>query len=164
MTHGHSGEVAKKVAGSKRVPGEGGRPDSRTACTTLSWGPPSSFHCWEIKHQAQNLCGCENVSGNEKPLLPAQATGGAALWGREALSLEETLLPSSNAGASETLSPDTIANCHLAYNPGVSIWFLGSSFICMSVHACDYVYELACMLRSEDNLCCCSSNTIHLAF
>lgn len=62
-------------------------------------------------------------------------------------SLEESLLPSSDAGAPETLFP-------VICNPGVPLCLLGSSFAC-------YLHAWECVLRSEDILCC-SSNTVHL--
>lgn len=69
-------------------------------------------------------------------------------WEVEAPSLGETLLPSNDAGASETLSPDTMANCYLPiileFPSG--FWALG----------------LALLLRSEDSFCSSNSSPCFL--
>lgn len=88
---------------------------------------------------------------------------GGIAWGPgRSPSLGETLLPSSDAGASETLSPETMANCHLPITLEFTSGFWALHvFVCMRTHMI-YVYGLARVLRSEDNPCCCSSKAIHL--
>lgn len=60
-------------------------------------------------------------------------------WGEVAPSLGETLLPSSDAGASETLFPDTMAKCHLpiVLQFPSGFWALRFRVICVYGHACD---------------------------
>lgn len=78
---------------------------------------------------------------DEGPGIPAQQqmnerTGRGCLGPGRSPSLGETSLPSSDAGASETLSPGTMANCHLPITLEFTSGFWALC-ICVYTHARD---------------------------